>query len=101
MIDLPAGKKKIGVKWIYKTKLKENGEADKHKAQLVAKGYVQQQRINYNEVFAPVARMDTLRMIIALAAQKGWTIYQLDVKSTFLHGELSEKVYVEQPRGYI
>jgi len=68
---------------------------------LVAKSYVQQQGIDYNEVFAPVARMDTVRMIIALVAQKGWTIYQLDVKSAFLHGELSEEVYVEQPKGYI
>ena len=62
---------------------------------------MQQQGIDYNEVFAPVARMDTVRMIIALVAQKGWTIYQLDVKSAFLHGELSEEVYVEQPKGYI
>lgn len=98
---LPVGAKKIGVKWVYKTKLKENGEVDKHKARLVAKGYVQQQGIDYNEVFAPVARMDTERMIIALAAQKGWTVYQLDVKSAFLHGELSEEVYVEQPKGYV
>ena len=74
---------------------------DKHKARLVTKGYVQQQGIDYNEVFAPVAIMETVRMIIALAAQKGWTIYQLDVKSAFLHGELSEEVYVEQPKGYI
>ena len=56
--------------------------------------------MDYTEVFAPVARMDTIRMIIALVAQKNWTIFQLDVKSAFLHGELSEDVYVEQPRGY-
>ncbi|CAL5326432.1 unnamed protein product [Camellia sinensis] len=92
--------KKIGVKWVYKTKLKENGEVDKFKARLVAKGYVQQQGIDYTEVFAPVARMDTVRMIVALAAQKGWTLYQLDVQSAFLHGELNEEVYVEQPKGY-
>ena len=98
---LLARKEKIDVKWIYKTKLKENGEVDKHKARLVAKGYAQQQGIDYNEVFAPVARMDRLRMIIALAAQNGWTIYQLDVKSVFLHEELSVEVYVEQPKGYI
>ena len=96
---LPKGAKKIGVKWVYKTKLKEN-EVDKLKARLVAKGYVQQQGIDYTEVFAPVARLDTLRMIVALAAQKGWTLYQLDIKSTFLHGELNEEVHVEQSKGY-
>ncbi|CAL5371264.1 unnamed protein product [Camellia sinensis] len=100
LTDLPTGAKKIGVKWVYKTKLKENGEVDKFKARLVAKGYVQQQGIDYTEVFAPVARMDTVRMIVALAAQKGWTLYQLDVQSAFLHGELNEEVYVEQPKGY-
>lgn len=100
LTDLPAGAKIIGLKWVYKTKLKENGELDKFKARLVAKGYVQQQGIDYTEVFAPVARMDTIRMIVALAAQRGWSLYQLDVKSAFLHGELKEDVYVEQPRGY-
>lgn len=98
--DLPKDTKKIGVKWVYKTKLKENGEVDKLKARLVVKGYVQQQGIDYTEIFAPVARMDTVRMIVALAAQKGWTLYQLDVQSAFLHGELNEEVYVEQPKGY-
>ncbi|CAA7024669.1 unnamed protein product [Microthlaspi erraticum] len=98
---LPNGAKKIGVKWVYKTKLNEKGEVDKYKARLVAKGYAQQQGIDYNEVFAPVARWDTIRMLIALAAQEGWCIYQLDVKSAFLHGELSEDVYEEQPQGYI
>ncbi|KAH9779134.1 hypothetical protein KPL71_007611 [Citrus sinensis] len=100
LTNLPTGAKKIGLKWVYKTKLKENGELDKFKARLVAKRYVQQQGIDYTEVFAPVARMDTVRMIVALAAQKGWNVYQLDVKFAFLHGELKEEVYVEQPRGY-
>lgn len=74
---------------------------EKYKARLVAKGYVQQQGINYSEVFAPVARMDTVRIILALVAQNGWTVYQLDIKSAFLHGKLSEEVYVEQPKGYV
>ncbi|KZV32403.1 hypothetical protein F511_03686 [Dorcoceras hygrometricum] len=101
LMDLPIGAKKIGVKWIYKTKLNERGEIDKHKARLVAKGYSQQQGIDFTEVFAPVARMDTVRMIVALAACRGWEIFQLDVKSVFLHGSLSEDVYVEQPKGYV
>lgn len=101
LTDLPSGVKKIGVKWIYKTKLKENGEVDKFKARLVARGYSQRYGVDYNEVFAPVSRMDTVRMIIALAANKGWQVYQLDVKSAFLYGTLTEEVYVEQPKGYI
>lgn len=100
LTELPVGAKKIGVKWIYKTKLNELGEVDKFKARLVVKGYSQQQGIDYQEVFAPVARMDTLRMIIAFAAASGWKLYQLDVKSAFLYGELEEDVFVEQPLGY-
>ena len=67
---------------------------------MVAKGYSQKHGVDYTEVYAPVARMDTVRMIIALAARKSWEVFQLDVKSAFLHGELSEDVYVEQPKGY-
>ena len=100
LTNLPVGGKKIGVKWIFKTKLNENGEIDKHKARLVAKGYAQKYGVDYNEVFAPVARLDTIRLVLALAAQRGWTVYQLDVKSAFLHGVLNEEVFVEQPCGY-
>ena len=100
LIDLSIGAKTIGVKWIYKTKLNELGEVDKYKARLVTKGYSQQQGVDFTEVFAPVTRMDTVRMVVTLAAQRGWKIYQLDVKSAFLHGELSEDVYVKQPEGY-
>jgi len=100
LTDLPTGCKKIGVKWIYKTKLNEKGEVEKYKARLVAKGYAQKLGIDYNEVFAPVARWDTIRTILAVAACRGWKVYQLDVKSAFLHGELIEVVYVEQPLGY-
>lgn len=100
LTTLPEGAKKIGVKWIFKTKLDENGEVDKYKARLVAKGYTQQFGIDYTKVFSPVAGWDTIRMILALAAHKGWNVYQLDVKSAFLHGELKEEVFIEQPQGY-
>jgi hypothetical protein len=98
--DLPKGMKKIGVKWVFKTKLNENGEVDKCKARLLVKEYAQQHGIDYTELFAPVAWWDTIRMVIALAARNSWSVYQLDVKSAFLHGELNEAVFVEQPQGY-
>lgn len=100
LTDLPSGARKFGVKWIYKTKQDEHGEVIKYKARLVAKGYFQREGVDYSEVYAPVARLDTVRTIIALAAHKKWRIYQLDVKSAFLHGNLDEKVFVEQPKGY-
>ena len=101
LVALPKGMKKIRVKWVFKTKLNEKGEVDKHKARLVVKGYAQRQGIDYSEVFSPVARWDTIRMLLSLAALRGWEVFQLDVKSAFLHGELKEVVYIEQPEGYI
>ena len=89
------------MKWVYKTKLKENDEVEKFKAPLVAKGYKQEFGIDYKEVFTLVARHDTIRLVISLAEQKSWSIFQLDVKSTFLHGDLEEQVFVDQPPGYI
>jgi hypothetical protein len=101
LTELPRGAKVIGVKWIYKTKVNEKGEIEKHKARLVAKGYSQKYGVDYKEVFAPVARWDTIRCILAMAALREWSVFQLDVKSAFLHGELIETVYVEQPLGYV
>jgi hypothetical protein len=89
------------VKWIYKVKYNVDGSVQRNKARLVAKGYPQQPRVDFHETFAPVARLDTVRALISLAAQKGWLLYQLDVKSAFLNGELKEEVYVEQPRSRI
>ena len=82
---------------MYKTKLNAQGEVEKYKARLVAKGYKQNYGIDYNEVFAPVARFDTIRMVLALAAQNCWKVFQMDVKSAFLE----EEVYVAQPPGYV
>ncbi|XP_027912899.1 uncharacterized protein LOC114172930, partial [Vigna unguiculata] len=101
LVDPPSNCKIVGVKWIFKTKLKELGEIDKFKARLVAKGYTQEEGIDYREIFALVALLETIRTVVALAATRRWTIYQLDIKSAFLHGAINEDVYIEQPPGYV
>ena len=101
LTSLPAGHKPIGVKWVYKIKKNSKGEIERYKARLVAKGYSQRAGIDFDEVFAPVARLETIRLIISLAAQNRWKIYQMDVKSAFLNGVLEEEVYIEQPPGYV
>ena len=101
LVEKPNDKEAIGVKWVYKVKHNLNGSIQRTKARLVVKGYVQHHRIDYNETFAPVARLDSIRAIIALAAQKGWNLYQLDVKSAFLNGELKKEVYVQQSQGFV
>ncbi|KAL0376010.1 UNVERIFIED_CONTAM: Retrovirus-related Pol polyprotein from transposon TNT 1-94 [Sesamum calycinum] len=90
LADRPKDKEVIGVKWIYKTKLNADGSIQKHKARLVAKGYSQLPGIDYTETFAPVARLDTIRALIAIAANKKWKIYQMDVKSAFLNGYIDQ-----------
>ena len=100
LTELPLGYKPIGLKWVFKLKKDPNGEVVKHKARLVAKGYVQRQGIDFEEVFAPVARLNTIRVILALAANQSWEVHHLDVKSAFLNGELEEEVYVTQPEGF-
>lgn len=99
LVTLPSGAKKVGVKWIYKTKYNEHRELEKHKARLVAKGHTETWN-RLHRVYATIARMETVRMVVALVAQRNWKIFQLDLKSASLYGELNEDVYVEQPRGY-
>jgi hypothetical protein len=94
-------KKPLGVKWVYKTKYKSSGEIDRFNARFVAKGYKQKSGVDYFEVFAPIARLDTIHMLISLSTQNNWKIHQMDVKSAFLNGTLEEEVYVEQPTGYV
>ena len=101
LMDLPEGKEAIGLKWVYKTKFNEDGSVQKHKARLVAKGYSQKPGVDFAETFAPVARMETIRAVLAIAAQKELEVFQLDVKSAFLNGVLEEEVYVEQPQGFV
>ncbi|RVX14987.1 Retrovirus-related Pol polyprotein from transposon TNT 1-94 [Vitis vinifera] len=100
LVDRPQHRKVIGVKWVYRTKLNADGSVNKYKARLVVKGYSQVFGVDFSENFALVARLDTIRMLLALTAQKGWKTYQLDVKSAFLNGYLQEEIYVEQPEGF-
>jgi len=96
LVDLPAGRKAIKSKWVFKRK------ADGcYRACLVAKGFTQIQGIDYDETFSPVARFESLRLILALATLKDWEIHQMDVKSAFLNGLLEEEIYMEQPEGFI
>ena len=91
LVDLPMGVKPIGLKWILKIKRNDDGTIIKYKARLVAKGYVQKKGIDYDEVFAPVARIETIRLVISLAASKAWEIHHLDVKPHFFLENLEKK----------
>ena len=100
LVDLPSNQSPIDVKWVFKLKLKPDGSVAKHKARLVARGFLQRAGLDYSEVFAPVARLETIRLVIALAHNRDWSLYQLDVKSAFLNGTLEEEVFVKQPPGF-
>lgn len=88
LVNLPPGAKAIGLKWIFKIKRNADGSINKYKSRLVAEGYIQRHGIDFEEVFAPVAHIETVRFIMALAASNGWEVHHLDVKTTFLHGDL-------------
>ena len=101
LVDLCIDKKAIGTKWVYKFKRKVDGSIDHLKACLVAKGYAQQKGIDFEETFSPTSMMTTIRLVLAMAANFGWKVHQLDIKLAFLNGELQEKVYVTQPAGFV
>ena len=92
LVDRPQERKVIGVKWVFRTKLNADGSVNKYKARLVVKGYAQIFGVDYSETFAPVARLDTIILLLAISAQLGWKVHQMDVKLAFLNGILQEKI---------
>jgi hypothetical protein len=100
LVDLPAGKIAIGTKWILKCKRDARGIVVRNKARLVAQGFRQEEGIDYTEVFAPVVRVEAIRLFLAFASYMGFKVYQMDVKSAFLYGKIEEEVYVTQPQGF-
>ena len=101
LVDLPNGANLVGCKWVFKTKRKADGTVDRFKARLVAQGYSQEEGIDFDEVFAPVAKYKSIRTVLAIANQLDLDIHQMDVKSAFLNGELHEDIYMKQPEGFV
>lgn len=101
LVDVPVGKKVIGCRWVYTVKLKADGTLDRPKTRLVAKGYSQTQGLDYNDTFSPVARLNSVRILISLAVNFNWPLHQLDVTNAFLHGDLQEEVYMQQSHGFV
>nr|GEU42941.1 putative ribonuclease H-like domain-containing protein [Tanacetum cinerariifolium]GEU42995.1 putative ribonuclease H-like domain-containing protein [Tanacetum cinerariifolium] len=101
LVDLPFGKKAIGTKWVYKNKKDERGVVVRNKARLVAQGHRQEEGIDYYDVFAPVARIEVIRIFFTFASYMGFIVYQMDMKSAFLYGTIYKEVYVTQPLGFV
>ena len=100
MVDLHPGQFVVGCRWVYKIKTKADGSVERYKARLVAKGFTQEYGIDYEEIFALVARLTSVRCLIAVAVVHRWPLYQMDVKNAFLNGDLQEEVYMQPPSGY-
>ena len=98
---LPSNHKLVRCKWVYRTKKAANGQVSRYKVRLVAKGFQQVHGVDYNETFALVEKMDSIKLALFIAATRGWEVHHIDVKNAFLHGDPDEEIFMEHPRGYM
>ena len=101
LVELPKGKKALLNKWVFRIKYEDGDLPPRYKARLVVKGYSQKKGIDYDEIFSPVVKMSSIRVVLGLAASLDLEVEQMDVKTAFLHGDLEEEIYMEQPEGYV
>ena len=101
LVKLPANRKAVGSKWVYKQKIGPDGSVERYKARLVAQGFSQKYGLDYDETFSAVVRFESLRTLISLAVQNGMKLHQMDVTTAFLNGELEDEVYMRQPEGFV
>ena len=101
MVPLPSGRKIVRCRWVYRTKSPVDGQIIRYKSNLDAKGFQQVHGIDYDETFALVTKMDSIRLALEIAETKGWEVHHMDVKNAFLHGDLSEEIYMEHPQGFM
>ena len=101
LVNRPIDHPIIGTKWVFRNKLNEKGQVIRNKARLVVKGYSQEKDIDFDETYVPIARLEAIRLLLAFACYMNFKLFQMDVKSAFLNGFISEEVFVEQPPGFI
>ena len=100
LVELPAGRKPIGSKWVFKRKINAEGKVEKYKARLVAKGYSHALGIDFGDIFSPIAYATSIKLLLSIAAAFDFEVEQMDVKTTFLHRDLEEEIYMKQPEGF-
>ena len=98
--ELPKGKKTVGCKWVFTNKCRADGSLERHKARLVPKGFTQTYGLDYQETFAPVAKINSIRILLSVAVNLNWSLHELDIKNAFLNGNLEEEVFMDPPPGF-